>query len=55
MAYNDVRCYVDIIAILVRKLGDEVSITNEELKSPPIATVIRDDISGTIILTTKEK
>lgn len=53
---NDNQWFYDVISILTKKLGGEVTITQAELRADvPPATVIRNDALGTITITSKEK
>lgn len=53
--HNDYQRLCDIIAILVEKIGGNVTITTAEMEDPPIATQTTDHINNQLIFTTERE
>lgn len=47
---SDIQTLYNIIAILVKKLGNNVLIDESELVSPPVATVMTNQINRNLII-----
>ena len=48
---DDLQSLYNVIAVLVKKLGGEVTINDADLEDPPRATVTRSHATGKIVIT----
>jgi len=52
---NDTQNLYNIIAILTKKLGGKVTITQAEIENPPRGTATRDKITGAMSIEVVEE